>query len=94
MALGDPGLTRQLLALVGGAVALVVGVTWRRRALVDVSLAVLVVVGGQALAPYAAEVPRWLSIGLVGALLVGVGATFEERRRDVSEARRRYRSLV
>ncbi|MCB0972257.1 MAG: hypothetical protein KDA97_12185 [Acidimicrobiales bacterium] len=94
VALGDPGMTRQLLALVGGAVVLVAGVTWRRRALVDVAVAVLAVVGGQALAPYAAEVPRWLSIGLVGALLVGVGATFEQRRRDVSEARRRYRSLA
>lgn len=94
VALADPGLTRQLLALVGGAAALVAGVAWHRRAPVDVGTAVLVVVGGQALAPYAAEVPRWLSIGLVGAVLVGVGATFEQRRRDLSEARRRYRSLV
>lgn len=93
VALGDPGLTRQLVGLGLGALVLALGAATRRRAPVDVGAAVLVVVGLQALLPYADDVPRWLSLGVAGALLVALGATFEERRRDLGQARRRYAAL-
>lgn len=93
VALEDPGLSRTLVCLVVGALLLAVGAAAGRRAPIDLGALVVVVVGGQALLPYAAEVPRWVSLGLVGAVLVALGATFEERRKDVSEARRRYSSL-
>jgi hypothetical protein len=46
------------------------------------------------LAPYAAALPRWLTLGAVGLLLVGVGATYEQRRRDVTRLREAYDALA
>lgn len=93
LALGDPGVARQVIGLGLGALLLAAGVGWRRRAPVDVGVAALVVLAIQGVAPYAAEVPRWISFGLVGALLVALGATFEQRRRDLRQARHRYAGL-
>ncbi|MEO6987639.1 MAG: hypothetical protein ABI239_03235 [Aquihabitans sp.] len=93
IALGDPGLTRQVVGLGVGAVVLAAGAVWRRRALVDVGGVAVAVLGLQALLPYVAEVPRWISLGLVGIALVGLGATFEQRRQDFDEARRHYAAL-
>lgn len=93
VALADPGVARQAIGLVAGAVLLASGATWRRRAPIDVGAVAVVVLGLQVLAPYAAEIPRWISLGAVGAVLVALGATFEERRRDLHQARRRYASL-
>lgn len=43
------------------------------------------------LAPYIAQalgtVPRWVPLALAGALLLGVGATYERRLRDVRRVR-------
>ncbi|QXC63003.1 hypothetical protein KSP35_09575 [Aquihabitans sp. G128] len=93
LSLGDPGLTRQAIGLAVGAVLLGFGVAARRRAPVDVGAVAVALIGLQALAPYAAEVPRWISLGLAGTLLVVLGATFEQRRRDLHEARRHYAAL-
>lgn len=93
LALGDPGVVRQAVGLVAGAVLLTVGATWRRRAPIDVGAAAVVALGLQALLPYADDIPRWISLGTVGAVLVLLGATFEDRRRDLHEAKRRYASL-
>jgi cell division protein FtsW (lipid II flippase) len=38
------------------------------------------------LAPYAAEVPTWVTIGISGALLLLVGITWESRMNDVRRA--------
>jgi hypothetical protein len=40
------------------------------------------------LAPYAAELPSWVVIGLSGAVLLVVGVTWESRMRDVRTATR------
>ena len=93
LALGDPGVVRQAVGLVAGAVLLAAGATWRRRAPVDVGAVAVVALGLQALLPYADDIPRWISLGTVGAVLVLLGATFEDRRRDIHEAKRRYASL-
>jgi hypothetical protein len=49
------------------------------------------------LAPYLADlydaVPRWVSIGAAGLLLLGIGATFEQRMRDVKQVRDRLAGL-
>jgi hypothetical protein len=48
------------------------------------------VVGGllvlRELAPYAAQVPTWMSIGASGVLLLAVGITWESRMNDVRRA--------
>lgn len=93
LALGDAGVVRQVVGLTAGAVLLGLGATLRRRAPIDVGTAAVVVLGLQALLPYADDIPRWISLGAVGAVLVLLGATFEERRRDLHEAKRRYASL-
>lgn len=93
VALGDPGLTRQVVGLGGGAAVLTAGAAWRRRAPVDIGGATVALLGMQAALPYLADVPRWISLGAVGAALVLLGATFERRRQDLDEARRRYAML-
>lgn len=92
-AVADPGIVRQAVGLVAGAALLAAGAAWRRRAPIDVGAAIVGVLGLQVVAPYAAEIPRWISLGTVGAVLVALGATFEERRRDLHQARRRYGAL-
>ncbi len=46
------------------------------------ALAVALVAFSQ-LAPYAVGLPRWLTLGLTGALLLAVGARYEQRRADL-----------
>jgi hypothetical protein len=45
------------------------------------AIAALLVAGSQ-LAPYAVGLPRWLSLGVAGAVLLGLGARYEQRRAD------------
>lgn len=45
------------------------------------------------LAPYAAGVPRWLSFGAVGAVLLVLGLRYERRRRDARQAAHRVATL-
>jgi hypothetical protein len=45
------------------------------------------------LAPYANALPRWLLLGLLGLLLVLVGATYEARLRDLRRLRERFDAL-
>jgi hypothetical protein len=43
--------------------------------------------------PVAAQLPRWLTIGSLGVVLLVVGATFERRRQQARLLYRRYRAL-
>jgi len=56
---------------------------------VAVMLVVLRVVG-----PHLVELPRWLSLGVAGALLIAAGATWEKRLREVRIAADRMRPMV
>jgi hypothetical protein len=91
--LGDPGALRPLAGLVAGAAVLAVGAVTRRRAAVDVGTAAVLVLAVRHLGPVAADLPAWITLGLTGAVLLAIGATFEQRRRDLGEVRDRYRSL-
>lgn len=93
ISVSDLGLLRQNLSLVAAIVLLGVGGVLRRRAPVDIGAAVALVVGAQVLLPIAEATPRWVALGVAGILLVSLGATFEQRRKDVRELRRRYRDL-
>ena len=94
LALHDPGVTRLVTGLVVGALLLAVGADRHRRAPFDVGVAAVVILGLHTLLPYAAEVPRWVSLGSVGALLILLGATFEQRRRDFRQVKDQYSALV
>ncbi len=89
VALGDPAaeVTRLLLLLPAGVAVLLLGVARRLRAHVVAGSAGLTATALLLLVPYAEAVPRWVGLLLAGLLLVGVGATYEARRRDLDRAR-------
>lgn len=93
LGLVEPGSIRPLVGLVAGALVLVAGAFSGRRAAVDVGAAVVAGLGLRQLAPVAAELPNWVAIGLTGMLLLAVGATFEQRRRDLRSVRDHYAAL-
>ncbi len=92
-ALDDPTPTRGLLLLVVCVGVVLVGVKERLRAPLAVGGTVLVVDALRLLAPYASAVPRWTLLATAGAALVVVGATYEQRLRDVTRIRERYDAL-
>jgi hypothetical protein len=90
----DQTLTRPLLL---GAVALgvlLVGSREQLQAPVVIGGAVLAIDALQLLAPFAAALPRWMTLGAAGLLLVTVGATYEQRRRDLARVRERFDALA
>lgn len=82
----DPSLTRPLLVLVAGAAVLVLGVRLRWQSPLVIGAVALAVVAVSQLGPYAVGLPRWLSFGLVGLLLLVLGARYEQRRRNARQA--------
>ena len=89
----DTTLTRPLLVGLAALVVLLLGARSRLQAPLALGGAVLAVDALQLLAPYAAALPRWMPLGLAGALLIGLGATYEQRRRDLDRLRDRYDAL-
>ncbi len=89
----DPTATRGLLLAIACFAVLLLGAVRRLKAPLVVGGAVLVVDALDLLGPYAAALPRWLTLGTIGLVLVGVGATYEQRRRDVDRIRGRYDAL-
>lgn len=94
VALQDPGLVRPLVGLAAGAIVLSVGAWTGRRAPVDVGVGVVVALGLRQLGPVVSGLPNWVTIGASGVLLLAVGATFEQRRRDLYDVRDRYDALT
>lgn len=47
-----------------------------------IGAAAAAVVAVSQLAPYAIGAPRWLTLGLTGAVLLALGARYEKRRAD------------
>jgi hypothetical protein len=86
-ALDDPGVWRPLLLGLTALAVLGVGVARRLQAPLVLGGLVLAVDALVQLSPYLADlydaVPRWTVIGTVGLLLLGLGATYERRVRDV-----------
>jgi hypothetical protein len=92
--LDDATPTRPLL-LGGACLAVVlVGAGQRLRAPLVIGGVVLAIDALDLLGPYAAALPRWLTLGAAGVLLVAVGATYEQRRRDVARLRQRFDVLT
>ncbi|MCR1785969.1 hypothetical protein KVF89_25775 [Nocardioides carbamazepini] len=84
--LGDP-VSLRALALGGACLALTVaGAAMRWSAPLVVGAGVGAAVVLRELGPYAGEFPKWVWIGLAGALLTVVGITWERRLLDVRKA--------
>jgi hypothetical protein len=85
--------TRGLLVLVAAVAVVLVGGWAKQQAPLAIGAAVAVVEAVWLLAPYANALPRWLLLGLLGLLLVLVGATYEARLRDLRRLRERFDAL-
>ncbi|SFB75910.1 hypothetical protein SAMN04487968_101353 [Nocardioides terrae] len=79
-AVGDDGLVRPLAVLVAGAAVVAAGLRLRWQAPVVLATLALLVVAVSQLAPYAVGVPRWLSLGGVGVVLLVLGIRYEQTR--------------
>ena len=82
----DPSLLRPLLVLAAATAVVIVGVLVRWQAALVTGTAALLVVAVSQLAPYAVGMPRYLSLGTVGLVLLLLGARYEQRRQDVRHA--------
>jgi hypothetical protein len=94
LAFEQPGSIRPLVGLVAGALVLAGGVARGRKAPVDVGAATVVLLGIHQIAPVVGEIPNWATIGATGIALITVGATFEQRRRDLKMVLRTYAALT
>ncbi|MFR9755362.1 SCO7613 C-terminal domain-containing membrane protein [Streptomyces sp. TR06-5] len=94
---GDPHWLRPLLLGAGALGVTLLGARLRLRAPLLAGALVLALVAGHELAPYVTQVigalPRWLPPALAGTLLLGVGATYEQRMSDVRRVRSAWRRL-
>ncbi|CAA9358298.1 MAG: hypothetical protein AVDCRST_MAG16-2857 [uncultured Frankineae bacterium] len=94
VSLGRDDLTRSLLVGLAALAVLLVGARARLQAPLAIGTAVLAVDAVRLLGPYAVAMPRWLSLAAAGALLLAVGADYEQRRRDVGRLRDRFDALA
>ncbi|MFE2942272.1 SCO7613 C-terminal domain-containing membrane protein [Streptomyces sp. NPDC059255] len=89
---GDPHWARPLLLGLAALALTLAGARLRLQALLLLGGAALALVALHELAPYVVQVvgalPRWLPPALAGVLLLGVGATYEQRLRDARRVRR------
>jgi len=93
VAITETGVLRPLVVL-GVAVAVTVaGAQWRLRAPLLLGAIIAVIIAVDELFPAVARLPRWITIGAAGILLLVVGATFERQRQRVVGLYQRYREL-
>jgi hypothetical protein len=91
-AVTDAGDLRPLLLALAALFVLALGVRYRLQAPLAIGALVLGIDAVVQLAPYLVAlydvVPRWVVIGLIGLALLGAGATYEQRVRDLRRVRR------
>ena len=85
--------TRGLALLVVCVLVVLVGASFRLRAPLAIGGGVLALDALHLLAPVAHALPRWMLLAVAGTVLVGVGVTYEQRRRDLAGLKNRYDQL-
>ncbi|MGY1769879.1 SCO7613 C-terminal domain-containing membrane protein [Blastococcus sp. SYSU D00813] len=85
-AVAEPSPLRWLLVVVAAALAASGGAFAHRQATFVLGAGSLAWVVLGRLAPYAPLLPRWITLGAVGVVLLVVGATYERRRQQAREA--------
>ena len=91
--LSDPDPLRAVLLLPAAALVVLAGVAGQLRAPLAVGGLVLTVDALHLLSPYASALPRWSLLALVGTVLVVLGATYEQRRVELTRLRARFVTL-
>ena len=87
LALFDPHALRPMLVISASAVATVVGLRLRWQALIASAASCLCAVVLAQLEPYAVGAPRWLTLAIVGVLLIATGSRYERRLKDARSLR-------
>jgi hypothetical protein len=82
----DDPLARPLLAVVASAAVLALGARLRWQALVVIGATSAALVAVSQLGPYAVGLPRWLTLGVTGAVLLVLGARYERSRMEARRA--------
>lgn len=93
LALDEPVSLRGALVAAGGVAALAVGVARLWAAPFAAGAITTGVLAVRHLGPVVEGLPRWISLGSVGLVLLLVGVTWEQRRRDVTAASRYLAAL-
>jgi hypothetical protein len=81
-----PTALRLFLVVTAAVLLTVAGTALHRQAPFLIGAGVLLVVAVGRLGPYAPLLPRWITLGAAGLLLLVVGATYEQRRQQAREA--------
>jgi hypothetical protein len=81
----DPTAERLVLVVLAAALVTVLGTVVHRRAPFVIGATTLAFVAVGLLGPDVLLLPRWLTLGTVGLVLLVVGATYEQRRRQARE---------
>ena len=87
-------LNRQVVVLAVAAAMLVAGAQGRLVCPLATGAVELALVTGRVLGPEVQQLPRWLSLGVLGATLIGLGSTWERRLQDVRRVAERLRPAV
>ncbi len=82
----DPTALRLVLVVAAACALVVVGTVAHRQSPFVLGAGVLAFVTIGRLAPYAPLLPRWVTLGTAGLLLLVLGATYERRRQQAREA--------
>ena len=82
----DPTAPRLVVVVLAAAALTVAGTLLHRRAPFVVGATSLAFLAVGLLGPDVLALPRWLTLGAVGLLLLVVGATYEQRRQQAREA--------
>jgi hypothetical protein len=90
LAVDEPGAARPLLLAGGALLVVLAGAQARLQAPLILGAVTLVGLALDAVAPVAAQLPRWLTIGATGLLLLWLGATAERR---LERLRRQFEQL-
>jgi hypothetical protein len=93
LALGDPVSVRGALVGAAGLAVLALGASRRWGAPFLAGAAVTGILAARHLGPVADALPRWISLGSVGVVLLLVGVTWEARRQDADAAERYLAAL-
>jgi hypothetical protein len=87
-------LSWRAIAIGSAAVVMVIaGAQWRGQAPLLIGATELAMLVLRELSPYALAAPRWITIGAVGMLLLGMGITWERRVKNLQDAQRLLASL-
>jgi len=82
----EPTGLRLVLVITAACVLVAAGTLLHRQAPFVVGAGVLLLVAVGRLAPYTPLLPRWLTLGTAGVLLLVLGGTYERRRQQAREA--------